>query len=187
MPVNDALLHNWFYGNYGVRLVAMLGFAFLMGSIPVGPIVRWLFAGLDPRLARTAGAAVPLLDAFKGFLPTVIALHGGGLPVGLGSALATTLGHYYSPWRRFRGGDQVDLEAGVLLALSPWSALVFVGFWCVCAASSRSAATGSLFAAALLFLPLWYFLGAPAALFGIAAGTAIALRVGVGRQPLERA
>lgn len=187
MPVNDALLHNWFYGNYGVRVAAAVIFAYALGTIPIGPIVRWLFAGLDSRLVRSANAFVPVFDAIKGFLPTLIALHGGGLTIGLAAALAVTLGHYYSPWRRFRGGRQVDCEAGVLLALSPVSALIFVAFWSTAAVTSRSAAIGSLFACALLFLPLWYCLGPWAALFGIAAGTAIALRVGGDRQPLERA
>jgi glycerol-3-phosphate acyltransferase PlsY len=189
MPSNsslDALLHNSFYGNYEIRIAAAIIFAFGFASIPVATIVRWLFSGFDPRLVRSANAFVPIFDGIKGFMPTIVALHGGGLGIGLAAALATTLGHYYTPWLRFRGGRQVDCETGVLLALSPLSALIFVVFWCTAAVTSRSAAIGALFACALLFLPLWFFLGPQAALFGIAAGTAIALRVGSQGQSLER-
>ena len=186
MPVNDALLHNAFYGNYGVRLVAALGFAYLLGSIPVEAIARWLFAGLDPRLGRAAVAFGSVIDVLKGFVATAIVFHGGGQAVGLGAGLAATLGHYYCAWRRFRGGERIDFELGVVLALCPPAALVFLVFWVVAAVSSRSAAIGSVFASALLFLPLWYFAGAPAALFGILAGTALALRLRADGQTLER-
>ena len=90
-----------------------------MGSIPIGPTVRWLFCDLDPRLGRAASAFVPPLNALKGFVPTIIAFHGGGEIVGLMAAFACTLGHYYCPWRHFRGGRSADLIAGVVLALSP--------------------------------------------------------------------
>lgn len=186
MQVNDALLHNWFYGNYGVRFAAALIFGFLMGSIPVGPIARWLFAELDPRLLRVATALAVPLTMLKGAVPTLVALHGGGLLVGLGAGLATVLGHYFCPWRGFRGGDQIDAQTGVLAALSPPSALVYLAFWSVAARTSGSAPVGAAFASALLFLPLWYFLGAPAGLFGVAAGTALALRLWARGQPLER-
>lgn len=185
-PTMDALLHNWFYGNFGVRLIAAVGFAFLLGSIPIGPVVRWLFADFDPGVRRAAAAAVPPLNAAKGFLSTVISLHGGGLVVGLSAAMAATLGHYYCPWRRFRGGKRIDLEAGIVLALSPPSALVLVAFWATAAIAARSTAAGTLLAAGLLFFPLWFFLGPPAALFGIAAATALALRLWREGQALER-
>ena len=187
MIPDQALLHNAFYGNYIVRLVAALGFGYLMGSIPLGPIARWLFAGLDPRLGRLASAAAVLLTVVKGCIPTAIALHGGGEIVGLACGLATTIGHYYCPWTRFRGGRSVDLEAGVVVAISPVAALIFLAFWATAARSSRSAAIGTIFASALLFLPLWYFVGPAGASFGIAAGTAIALRVRIDGQALERA
>lgn len=185
-PQMEALLHNGFYGNYWVRLTAALSFAFLMGSIPIGPTVRWLFCDLDPRYGRAASAFVPPLNALKGFVPTIIAFHGGGEIVGLLAAFACTLGHYYCPWRRFRGGRSADLMAGIVLALSPPAAAILFAFWLVGTVSSGSQVVGTGFTVALLFFPLWVFLGAPGALFGIAAGAAIALRLGVDGQTLER-
>lgn len=186
MPVNERLLHNWFYGNYDVRLAAALGFAFLMGSIPIAPIVAWLFIGIDRRVRRIALVAALPVNALKGFLATVIVAHGGGETVGLLAAFAATVGHAYSPWRRFRGGTGIDLETGAVAALSLPSSVVLLAFWSAAALGSRSAAFATRFASALLFFPLWYFLGAHAALFGVAAGTAIALRVARDGEALER-
>jgi glycerol-3-phosphate acyltransferase PlsY len=174
MPVNDALLHNWFYGNRDVRIVAIVVFAYLIASLPFGAIVRWLFAELDPRLSRWAAAIVPVLNVLKGYIATVIAFHGGGEVIGLAAALAATLGHYYCPWRRFRGETRPDAMFGILIPASPFVALMFAVVWLAGAISSRSVATGTLVAAAVLFLPCWFFLGPPGAFFGIAAGAAIA-------------
>ena len=186
MPVNEPLLHNWFYGNYGVRIAASIVFAYLLGSIPVGAVVRWLFDGLDPRLARKAAMAVPLVDALKGFVATVIPLHGGGEAIGLASGLAATIGHYYTPWRRFRGDSKIDLFAGVVFALSPFAASIVLLFWLVASLASASFEMGTLFGAATAFWPLWFFAGAPAALFGILGGTALGLRLGGSGQVFER-
>jgi glycerol-3-phosphate acyltransferase PlsY len=186
MPVNEALLHNWFYGNYGVRIAASLTFAYLLGSIPVGAVVRWLFSGMDPRLARAANAIVPAIDALKGFIATIIPLHGGGETIGLSSGLAATIGHYYTPWRGLRGDWSVGLFAGVVTALSPLAACIVLTFWFVVSVGSGSYLTGTLFAAATAFWPLWFFIGAPAAFFGIAAGTALGLRLGGSCQVFQR-
>ncbi len=187
MPVNERLLHNWFYGNYEVRLAAALGFAFLMGSIPIASVAAWLVSELGSPTRRIAALVVLPLNAIKGLIATIIAAHGGGETVGLFAAFAATVGHHYSPWRRFRGGTQIDLETGVVAALSLPSAGIFVAFWAATALGMRSFSAATRFAAALLFFPLWYFLGAPAAFFGIAAGTAIVLRVATNGKALERA
>jgi glycerol-3-phosphate acyltransferase PlsY len=184
MPVNEALLHNWFYGNYGVRIAGAVIFAFLISSIPTATIARWLFGSLDSRLSRTANALVPPANIFKGFLAIIVAVHGGGEYVGLYAAFAGMLGHYFSPWRRFRGGDQIDYTIGIAAALNPASAIIVFFFWAPASRVLLSPAIGTLLAGALLFLPLWFFVGAPAALLGIAGGAVIALRVGFG-QPLE--
>jgi glycerol-3-phosphate acyltransferase PlsY len=186
MPVNEALLHNWFYGNYGVRVAASLAFAYLLGSIPVSAVVRWLFAGLHPRAGRIAYSAVPVVDALKGFVATVIPFHGGGAAIGLSAGFAATVGHYYTPWSRLRGDWRIGLLAGVVAALSLPAACVVLALWAVSSLAASSFESGTLFAAALTFWPLWFFLGAHAALFGIAAGTAVALRLRGGGQVSER-
>ncbi len=191
MPANDALLHNWFYGNYSVRLVACIGFAFLMGSIPVGPVTTWMFSDLHPRLARAAAGLVPVINALKAFVPTAIAGHGGGESIGLYAAAAALIGHCFCPWRRFNGGTGVAVEAGVLLALCWPAALAYVAIWCVAALSSNYAVVGSLLASAFVIVSLWFFLGPSGALLALLMLLVVAsrqrasfVRLSEGREPL---
>jgi glycerol-3-phosphate acyltransferase PlsY len=177
MPADQALLHNWFYGNYAVRVSAAVFFAFVFCSIPLGPIIRWLFTGVDVRLERSANALVPVMNLLKGFVATVAAFHGGGEGVGLAAAAAGVVGHAYSPWVLGRGGAGIDVLIGMMLGFSLPTAALAAVLWCAAAAPTRSSTMGTLTACALLCLPLWFFGGPLAAGFGIFAGTAIALRL----------
>jgi glycerol-3-phosphate acyltransferase PlsY len=176
MVANEALLHNWFYGNFFVREIAAIGFAFLMGSIPITPAFRWLFADLDPRLARTAAALAPGVNAVKAFVPVAIAYHGGGLAIGASAAVAVVAGHGFCPWLRFRGGTGVAVEFGALAALCWPAALIYFVLWLVGAVASNYATVGSLLASGFSFVSLWYFLGAPGAFAGIAMFAIVAAR-----------
>jgi glycerol-3-phosphate acyltransferase PlsY len=173
MVANEALLHNWFYGNIYVREVAAIGFAFLMGSIPIAQAFHWLFDGLDPRVGRTASALAPVVNTVKAFIPVAIAFHGGGLATGAGAAVAVVAGHCYCPWLRFRGGTGVAVEFGALAGLCPPAAIVFFVLWLV----------GALLASAFSLVSLWYFLGAPGAFAGVAMFVLIA---GAHRASLDR-
>jgi glycerol-3-phosphate acyltransferase PlsY len=129
MQVNEALLHNWFYGNFAVRVVFALGFSFLMGTIPFGRVVDWLFAGSESartgsyrRAGRFARMLLDGLDALKAFIPVAIVAHGGGLILGLFAAIAVSIGHLFSPWLRGRGpGDRAmpGVMGGIALGLIP--------------------------------------------------------------------
>jgi glycerol-3-phosphate acyltransferase PlsY len=180
MPVDDSLLHGWFYGNLYVRLVAAIGFSFLFGAIRFRPTAAWLFAAADPRLIRSFTGVAPVLDAIKGYVPTIIALHGGGPVVGLSAAVAVVAGDCASPlFPRFRAGNRgVAAAFGALCALNPFVGTIFGTLWVVGAASSNYAAIGSLLAAAVAFLPLWVFFGAPGAFAGVAIGLIVASRYG---------
>ena len=176
MPVNEALLHNWFYGNYYVRELAMLVFAFLMGSLPIAPIFHWLFDDMDPRLSSTANALAPVCNTIKALIPAAIATHGVGAGIGLGAGVAVMLGHCFSPWRRLRGGTGVAAEFGVLLGLC-WPAGLFYFFvWVGVAAVTNYAVIGSLIASAVSIVSLWHFLGAPGAAAGLAMFLMLAAR-----------
>jgi glycerol-3-phosphate acyltransferase PlsY len=168
MVANETLLHNWFYGNMLVREIAAIGFAFLMGSIPISPAFRWVFGDLDPRIYQTAKALAPVCNTFKAFIPVLIAYHGGGLAMGAGAAVAVTAGHCYCPWLRFRGGTGVAVEFGALAALCPPAAIVYFALWFVGAASANYTTVGALLASAFSIVSLWYFLGAPGAFAGLA-------------------
>jgi glycerol-3-phosphate acyltransferase PlsY len=167
MVANEALLHNWFYGNHDVRVLAAVVFAFLMGSIPLTPIVRWLCEGLDARIGRTAAGLTPGLNAVKALVPVAIAVHGGGQPVGLAAAVAVMLGHAYTPWLRLNGGTGVAVAFGSLLALEPAAGVIFLAVWLVAAVAGNYALVGSLLACAVSIVSLWYFEGAPGACVGV--------------------
>jgi glycerol-3-phosphate acyltransferase PlsY len=178
MVANEALLHNWFYGNMYVRELAAVVFAVLMGSVPVTPIMHWLFGDLDVRIARTAAALAPVVNTCKALIPVAIATHGGGTGVGLAAAVAVVAGHCYCPWRRFQGGTGVAVLFGALLGVCWPAALIFFTAWFVVAVGSNYAAVGSLLSAALSIVSLWYFLGAPGAFAGVAMLLLVAGRFG---------
>ena len=172
----DALLHNWFYGNLYVRELAAVVFAALFGSIPITPVVEWLFGDLEPRIASTARGLAPVINTGKGLLPVLIATHGGGTAVGLCSAVAVVAGHCYCPWRRFEGGTGTAVFFGALLGVCPPAAAIYLVLWLVAAIASNYAITGALLAGSFSIVSLWYLLGAPAAFAGVAMFVAIAGR-----------
>ena len=180
MPVDEKLLHNAFYGNFYIRELAAVVFAFLLGSIRFRPTAAWLFAAADSRLFRLGTGLAPALDVAKAFVPVIIALHGGGMLVGLATAVAAVAGDCYSPWfRQFRAGSQgIAAEFGAIAALCPPAGVIFGVMWVVGAVPSNYAAIGSLTATAFAFWPLWFFTGAPGAFAGVAMGLLVASRQG---------
>ncbi|HTP28553.1 MAG TPA: glycerol-3-phosphate 1-O-acyltransferase PlsY [Anaeromyxobacteraceae bacterium] len=156
--------------NPGLKVSLVIG-AYLLGSVPFGVLVTRLFAGKDVRqvgsgnigasnVARAAGkgagALTLLLDAAKGSLPMLLALHlfpkedavaaqGFAALVGL----AAFLGHIYPIWLRFRGGKGVATALGVFLVLAPLPALLALAAFCVVFGATRVAALGSLSATAV--------------------------------------
>jgi glycerol-3-phosphate acyltransferase PlsY len=114
-------------------LVIVLGY--LLGAIPSAYLItRWI-KGMDIRslgtgnpgtasVFRTVGLeaaiAVGAVDIGKGAVPVLLA-RGAGLSGGwaLAAGMASVLGHYYSPYLRFRGGRGIAASIGTLLALMP--------------------------------------------------------------------
>jgi glycerol-3-phosphate acyltransferase PlsY len=192
-PALNALLHNWFYGNFYIRELCAIGFAFLFASIPITPTFHWLFDDLDPRVARTATALAPVVNAGKGFIAAGISAHGGGLGLGLIAAVAAMLGHCYCPWRRFDGGAGATVLAGVLAAVCWPAALIYCSMGVVIAVASNYLLVGALGAAGFAFVSLWFFTGAQGALAGVAMLVIVAsrrraafVRLGDDREPSLR-
>ena len=171
--------------------LALVVFGFLLGSVPAGVLVSSLFFRKDLRaagsgnigaanamrtLGRGAGAAVLLLDAAKGFIPTIVAHSVAGLPLALAAGFAAIVGHCYSPWLRFKGGKGVATELGVLFALSWQAALIFMGIWGLVVAAAGYASVGSLSASLLSALTLWVFVDVRAAIYGACAALLIVWR-----------
>ncbi len=174
---------------------AIFGAAFLIGSIPFGYIVGRLFYHTDIRSAgsgnigamnalRTLGkggaAAVLLLDALKGFVPTLWALWflgGGGHVMAALVATGTVLGHCFSPWLQFRGGKGVATSFGAVFALSWPAGLIAVAGWLAGAAITRYSSVGSMLGSVLAPFALWTFTRSlPETAYGVFATLLILLR-----------
>ncbi|HEY1727163.1 MAG TPA: glycerol-3-phosphate 1-O-acyltransferase PlsY [Candidatus Baltobacteraceae bacterium] len=166
-------------------------FAFLLGSLPFGLIVARVFFKTDIRaqgsgnigaanaartLGKGAGAFVLLLDALKGFVPTILAQYVGGLPLALFAGFAAIIGHCYSPWMRFRGGKGVAAELGVLFGLSWQAALIFIGVWIVAVLATGYASVGSLLASFSTIGALWLFLDVRASIYAACVVAIVAWR-----------
>ncbi len=152
--------------------VAMVGAAYLIGSISFAVLVSRLMGLADPRsygsrnpgatnVLRTGrrGAALLTLigDSLKGVVAVLIArLLELGETVIVLSALAAFVGHVYPIFHRFQGGKGVATAAGVLLALNPWLGGPTVLTWLLIAFFFRYSSLAALVAA--IFAPFWQVL-----------------------------
>lgn len=166
-----------------VPIAAFIG-AFLIGSIPFGFLIGKAFFRIDIRtqgsgnigamnalrtLGKGGAVVVLLLDALKGFVPTMFALwffrgHLDFDPLPPGQeiiaafvAAGAILGHCYSPWLRFRGGKGVATSFGAIFAFSWPAGLVAVGGWLAGAALTRYSSVGSMLGSVLAPFALWFF------------------------------
>lgn len=154
------------------KVLLLVAFAYLLGSVPSGWLVMKVYRNQDVRklgsgnigaanVFRAAGpgafAATLVADGLKGFIPVML-----GILLGLGDqeialaaiGLAAVLGHTWPIYLGFRGGKGVATSGGVLLALAP-VALVIAGLsWFLVVRLTRLASLSSLIAVAVGFLSL---------------------------------
>ena len=147
--------------------------AFLIGSIPFGLIIGRLFYRTDIRtqgsgnigamnalrtLGKGGAVAVLLLDALKGFVPTILVVWLLGDQL-LGSLVATAavLGHCFSPWLRLRGGKGVATSFGAIFALCWPAGLIAVAGWLLGALVTRYSSVGSLLGSIAAPVAIWAF------------------------------
>lgn len=148
------------------RLAAtIIGGAYLIGSVPFGLIVGYLFKRVDIRaygsgnigatnvlrlLGWPAALLVFLLDAAKGLVPVWLAItYAAGTPLlHVAAALAAILGHNYSVFLKFRGGKGVATSLGVLIALVPEVAALVFFIWVLMVVLTRYISVASMVAGA---------------------------------------
>jgi acyl phosphate:glycerol-3-phosphate acyltransferase len=168
--------------------------AFLIGSIPFGYLIGRFFYHTDIRnqgsgnigamnalrtLGKSGAVAVLLLDALKGFVPTLYVvllfrnhLDIEGLPpasqiMGAVVALGAVLGHCFSPWLRWKGGKGVATSFGAIFGLCWPAGLVVVATWIAGAAITRYSSVGSMFGSIVAPFAIWFFTRSiPETLFG---------------------
>ena len=154
----------------GWKWLPILAVAYLIGSIPFGVIVGRLAFNSDLRrtgsgnigaanalrtYGTAGGAAVLVLDALKGYVPTLAAGYAFGYVVPAAVALCAVLGHCYSPWLRWNGGKGVATWLGALFAFSPLAGMSFVVIFLLAVMPTRFASFASLVATASSVPILW--------------------------------
>lgn len=143
--------------------------AYMLGSIPTSVWVSRLFFNIDIRefgsgnagatnsfrvLGSRWGTFVLLFDMLKGLLAVKLAyLHPyyvdnefarTELQIGLG--LAAVVGHIFPLWADFRGGKGVATLFGLVLGISPWSAICCVGIFLLVLYLTRFVSLSSILA-----------------------------------------
>jgi len=127
--------------------LALVAFAYLVGSIPFAYIFVRYVTGRDVRregsgnvgatnALRSAGwrvgVAVTVLDIAKGSLAVWAMMVFNPESSWLAAAmLAVVMGHCFPPWLLFRGGKGVATGFGAFLVIAPLSAVAALGVWIV--------------------------------------------------------
>lgn len=82
-------------------------------------------------MGPTIGIICMLLDFFKAFIPTLIALliFGGDSWIPHLTLLAAVIGHDFPVWLKFKGGKGVASTVGGFFALNPLLGIIFFIIW----------------------------------------------------------
>ena len=147
---------------------------FLLGSIPFG-LLMGKIKGIDIRqhgsgnigatnvfrtLGKQLGITCLLLDFTKGLVPVLIARNMvepmmaeqqfTAQSIEVLTALASIMGHNYSPWIGFKGGKGIATTAGVITALMPFGLVLLTLVWTIFTFTTKYVSVGSIAAAASL-------------------------------------
>ena len=160
-----------------MQILALIGFAYLLGSIPNGYVLGKLF-GVDVRqigsgnvgatnvaraVGKWQGVVTLLADAAKGMAPVAIGLWLNLKPDAIAAiAGAAFLGHLYPVFLKFRGGKGVATGVGALLIIAPLATLLLIGVFVAVVLPTRLVSLSSIIAAAVTPLALWIFFQPPA-------------------------
>ena len=153
-----------------LKVLALVAFGYLLGSVPSGWLVMKVYRNQDLRklgsgnigaanVFRAGGPGAFTLtlvaDGLKGFIPVMLGITLGVDEVSLAAiGLAAVIGHTWPLYLGFRGGKGVATSGGVLLALAP-VALVLAGLtWFLIIRITKVASLASLCAVAVGFVSL---------------------------------
>src|SRR5436853_4875689 len=143
--------------------------AYLIGSIPTSVWVSKYFFDFDIRdygsgnsgatntyrvLGPTWGTVVMIIDMLKGIaavklallLPNYIGSDPQFVNLQIGLGLAAVVGHIFPIWAEFRGGKGVATLFGLVLGISPWTALSCVGVFVLVLYLTRFVSLSSILA-----------------------------------------
>jgi len=146
--------------------------AYLVGSIPFGYLIVRKKIGADirqtgsggtgatnvsRRAGKAAGVLTLLLDAAKGCAAVLIAkaLTGDEWVIAA-AAIAALVGHIFPVWLGFRGGKGVATAVGIFLVLAPIALLCAGVIFVAIVALTRYVSLGSIVAAVLIPVFVWW-------------------------------
>jgi len=146
--------------------------AYFIGSIPFGYLIVKRQGGGDiretgsggtgatnvsRRAGKAAGVLTLLLDAAKGCIAVLIAkaLTGDEWVIAVAS-IAALAGHIFPVWLRFRGGKGVATGVGIFFVLAPIALLCAGVIFVVIVALTRYVSLGSITAAVLIPVFVWF-------------------------------
>lgn len=151
--------------------IALIVFAYIIGSIPFGLVIGRVFYRTDVReygsgnigatnvyrtLGPVAGISVLIADVLKGLIPVIAAKlllssYPESVPlVGVAVGLVAIVGHSFSVFLKFSGGKGISTALGMVIALWPWVALILVSSWVIITATTRYVSLASIIAALML-------------------------------------
>jgi acyl phosphate:glycerol-3-phosphate acyltransferase len=146
--------------------------AYLLGSIPFGYLIVRRKIGADirqtgsggtgatnvsRRAGKMAGVLTLLLDAAKGSAAVLIAKAlTGDERVIAAAAIAALVGHIFPVWLGFRGGKGVATGVGIFLVLAPIALLCAGVIFVAIVALTRYVSLGSIIAAVLIPVFVWW-------------------------------
>ncbi|TMC45662.1 MAG: glycerol-3-phosphate 1-O-acyltransferase PlsY [Chloroflexi bacterium] len=155
-----------------LKVLALVAFGYLLGSVPSGWLVMKVYRNQDLRklgsgnigaanVFRAGGpgafALTLIADGLKGFIPVMVSI-----VLGLGDneialaaiGLAAVIGHTWPLYLGFKGGKGVATSGGVLLALAPVALVLALTTWFLIIRLTRVASLASLSAVAVGFFSL---------------------------------
>ena len=146
-------------------LVGLLFLSYIIGSIPTGLILGKVFYRRDLRrlgsgnigatnafrvLGKKGGAAVFLIDFFKGEIAVLLGMCVIGTPSAMMlCGMFAIIGNIFSIFMQLKGGKGVSTSLGVLSILMPKVALAVVIVWGAIVFATRYVSLGSITAAIL--------------------------------------
>jgi glycerol-3-phosphate acyltransferase PlsY len=163
--------------------------AYVLGSIPFGYlIVRGRGGGdirqtgsggtgatnVSRRAGKAAGVLTLLLDAAKGCAAVLIArVLAGDEWVIAAAAIAALVGHIFPVWLGFRGGKGVATGVGIFLVLAPIALLCAGVIFVAIVLLTRYVSLGSIIAALLIPVFVWWLSDSPSSLTAAIGGAAL--------------
>ena len=163
--------------------------AYLLGSIPFGYLIVRRTIGADirqtgsggtgatnvsRRAGKAAGVLTLLLDAAKGCAAVLIARVVSGEDwVIAAAASAALVGHIFPVWLGFRGGKGVATGVGIFSVLAPLALLCAGVIFIAVVVTTRYVSLGSMIAALLIPVFVWFQSGSQPLLTAAIVGAAL--------------